>query len=284
MDIYLKTSESLKETTASSLGNIRQQFEDAFRRRLSNPVTASSQSAATTSSSSSKIVGKLLDKTLTLGTFTKETLASPMMKFRRNNQLARINELDYSSTKDSPTNHRQRHQTASASSSLARSSTATPVTSTKTDSTSKKQHLLQHPPSPPPPVPKQQQIKTRSDSYNAIVATSPDPKPVESARLHHSIVMPLDYLNRSYDNVQMVDDDVDDDEMMVNDEEVEKRETERRFIQYRSIISEMNRAFEEKYGTSKYNDDGNDEEKKKNDEFENLKKMDVKGEILLFIR
>ena len=207
-----------------------------------------------------------------------------MMKFRRNNQLARINELDYSSTKDSPTNNRQRHHTASASSSLARSSTATPVTSTKTDSTSKKQHLLQHPPSPPPPVPKQQQIKTRSDSYNAIVATSPDPKPVESARLHHSIVMPLDYLNRSYDNVQMVDDDDDDEMMMVNDEEVEKRETERRFIQYRSIISEMNRAFEEKYGTSKYNDDGNDEEEKKNDEFENLKKMDVKGEILLFMR
>lgn len=284
----------MKETSSSGgggggAGRFRQQFEDVVRRRLSNPVQQSS----------SRLVGKLLDKTITLGTLTKETLASPMLKFRRStggggpgaasssqHQLSRISELDLTTSCSTSFASTPKSSMLSASSQSVRASTSTPVQLNR---------------------PLQQLCPSQTTT------TTSTKTPNGGKRLKtREVIFSMDYLNRSFDGVETmpsdgednhndhddVDDCDDDDDDEVDDvdvfdvggEEGEEEEDEK-LANYRKLITEMNRTFEEKFARSNAaavaanadtdtTDATTDNNQKRNEQV--LKKLDVKGEIFDF--
>lgn len=229
--------------------NIRQQFEDAFKRRVSsNPVQQSS----------SRIVGKLLDKTLTFGTLTKETLASPMIRFRRN-QLGRINEADMLSA-----------SAKSVTASTVRNSISTPIQLSGSSGAGSGINGGR--------------LKLRSDSFNVLnrSMSGDSDKMTSSVELarrhdrprHQGIVLPVDFLlNRSFDGIET---------SILDDERQENPDVKTTLKQYRNIISEMNRTFEEKFVRicDDKDDVKNSLQRLENDD-ENLKKMEIKGKLAI---
>lgn len=324
----------MKETSSSGgAGRFRQQFEDVVRRRLSNPVQQSS----------SRLVGKLLDKTITLGTLTKETLASPMLKFRRStgggpgpassqHQLSRISELDLT-TSCSTSFATPKSSMLSASSQSVRASTSTPMQLNRP-----LQQVCPSQTTTNTTTPSGGRMKTRSDSFNvlnrsgssdATTATTTTTATTSSSisgddlmlsspcemtrrmsaddnerrrcrlRRGREVIFSMDYLNRSFDGVETMpsdgednhnnddDDDEDDDvdDVDVFDVEGEEEEEDEKLANYRKLISEMNRTFEEKFARSNAaaaaaNTDVATTDNNKNRNQQLLKKLDVKGEIL----